>query len=377
MSNTLNLLDMTITAFILIGAIKIAIAIIILANRYITKIAGKTRTRIDDYAVMIVKGPLTVFIVLFGIIIALRYWDAKYPGTLPSWIILNMDVITSIVSVLIAISVISFILNNYMGRRIQTIIRENPDRETTFRSIHRLIIYSIYLIGAAIVLTIVFPGLVGIIWSLAIGAGFLAIVVGLGAQKMIGNLLAGINVTITRPIRLGDAVMIREEFGFVEDITLRHTVIRTWDNRRMIIPNSVLDDEVIINYSLKDPTMLVPIFVQISYESDIDKAMKIMVDVAKKHPDCLPIGDLPNVVLMKFMDSGISLRLLSRAKDQPTAFTMARDLLYQIKKEFDANGIEIPYPRRYLVMDRKIEERISKIENMLDQFVGKNQSTNS
>ncbi|MCP8321559.1 MAG: mechanosensitive ion channel, partial [archaeon] len=327
MSNTLNLLDMTITAFILIGAIKIAIAIIILANRYITKIAGKTRTRIDDYAVMIVKGPLTVFIVLFGIIIALRYWDAKYPGTLPSWIILNMDVITSIVSVLIAISVISFILNNYMGRRIQTIIRENPDRETTFRSIHRLIIYSIYLIGAAIVLTIVFPGLVGIIWSLAIGAGFLAIVVGLGAQKMIGNLLAGINVTITRPIRLGDAVMIREEFGFVEDITLRHTVIRTWDNRRMIIPNSVLDDEVIINYSLKDPTMLVPIFVQISYESDIDKAMKIMVDVAKKHPDCLPIGDLPNVVLMKFEESGISLRLLSRAKDQPTAFMMARDLL--------------------------------------------------
>ncbi|MGQ9468337.1 MAG: mechanosensitive ion channel family protein [Nitrososphaerales archaeon] len=375
--NAFDLWDMVITASILIGAIIIAIALIIFINKYITRIVGKTRTRIDDYALMIVKGPLTISIVLFGIMVALRYWDAKYPGTLPSWIILNMDIITSIVSVLIAISVISFTINSYVGRHIKIIIRENPDRETTFRLIHRLTIYFVYIIGASIVLTIVFPGLIGIIWSLAIGVGFFAIVIGLGAQKMIGNLLAGINVTITRPIRLGDAVMIRGEFGFVEDITLRHTVIRVWDNRRMIIPNSVLDDEVIINYSLKDPTMLVPVFVQISYESDIDKAMKIMVDVAKKHPDCLPIGDLPNVVVMEFAESGISLRLLSRAKDQPTAFMMARDLLYQIKKEFDANGIEIPYPRRYLVMDRKLEEQISKIENMLDRFVEKNQSTNS
>jgi small-conductance mechanosensitive channel len=363
--SALDLLDMIVTALILICSIIIAVVLIRLINRYIEKIAGKTKTRIDDYAVMIVKGPITIFILLFGIMIAIRYWDARYPGTLPSWITLNMDTITSVIIVSIAIAVISFIINNYMGRHIKVIIRENPDRETTFRLIHRLIIYFVYIIGATIVLTIIFPGLIGIIWSLAIGAGFIAIVIGLGAQKTIGNLLAGMNLTITHPIRVGDAVMIRGEFGFVEDITLRHTVIRIWDNRRMIIPNSVLDDEVIINYSLKDPTMLVPVFVQISYESDIDKAMKIMVDIAKKHPDCLPIGNIPNVVIMEFAESGILLRLLSRAKDQPTAFMMARDLLYQIKKEFDANGIEIPYPRRYLVVDKKIEEKISKIEDML------------
>ncbi|MEM3383467.1 MAG: mechanosensitive ion channel [Nitrososphaerales archaeon] len=368
--NFIDVLDMIITALIIISSLIIAIALIRLINRYITKIAGKTKTKIDDYAMMIVKGPLTIFIILFGIMTAIRYWDVKYPGTLPIWIMFNMDVITSVIAVLIATSVISFIINNYMGRHIKIIIRENPDRETTFRLIHRLIIYFVYIIGGTIVLTIIFPGLIGIIWSLAIGAGFLAIVIGLGAQKTIGNLLAGMNLTITHPIRVGDAVMIRGEFGFVEDITLRHTVIRIWDNRRMIIPNSVLDDEVIINYSLKDPTMLVPIFVQISYESDLDKAMKIMVDIAKKHPDCLPIENIPNVVVMEFAESGILLRLLSRAKDQPTAFRMARDLLYQIKKEFDANGIEIPYPRRYIIIDKK-RDKISRIEGMLDQSLEK------
>ncbi|MGQ9719258.1 MAG: mechanosensitive ion channel family protein [Nitrososphaerales archaeon] len=367
MANQFDLLDMVVTAVILLGAVIVAIGSIVLVNRHIKRIAGKTQTRIDDYAVKIVKGPITVSIVLFAIIVALRYWDARYPGTIPGWVLPNTDAITSIMGVLIAISVISLILNNYMGRRIESIVRENPDRETTFRSIHRLIIYAVYLVGAGIVLSIIFPGLVGFVWSLAIGAGFLAIVIGLGAQKLIGNLLAGINITITRPIRLGDAIVIKGEFGFVEEITLRHTVVRVWDNRRMIIPNSVLDDEVIVNYSLKDPTMLVPVFVQISYESDIDKAMKIMVDVAKKHPDCLPIGNLPNVVLMEFADSGISLRLLSRAKDQPTAFMMARDLLLQIKKEFDANGIEIPYPRRYLVTDKKIEDKISKMADVLSK----------
>jgi small-conductance mechanosensitive channel len=60
---------------------------------------------------------------------------------------------------------------------------------------------------------------------------------------------------------------------------------------------------------------------------------------------------LPNVVVMDYAESGASLRLLSRAKDQPTAFSMERDLLYQIRKEFKSNGIEIGYPRRHVILD--------------------------
>jgi small conductance mechanosensitive channel len=64
----------------------------------------------------------------------------------------------------------------------------------------------------------------------------------------------------------------------------------------------------------------------------------------------MPIGDLPNVVVMDYTESGISLRLLSRAKDQPTVFQMQRDLLYEIKKDFDKNGTELAYPRRQLII---------------------------
>ena len=130
----------------------------------------------------------------------------------------------------------------------------------------------------------------------------------------------------------------------------------------------MLQSEMITNYTAEDPTMLVPVFVDVSYESDIKKAMEIMVDVAKKHPDYLPIGDLPNAVVMELGESGVKLRLLSRAKDQPTAFKMARDLLFQIKTEFDKNGIEIPYPRRYLIMDKNIEEQLTKLVDGLQRL---------
>jgi small-conductance mechanosensitive channel len=211
----------------------------------------------------------------------------------------------------------------------------------------------------------VFPEARGITASLFVAAGFVSIVLGIAAQSSLSNLISGIIVAVSQPFRLGDTVVFRGEFGFIEDIKLMHTVIRTWDNRRLVVPNSMFQSEVVTNYTSVDPTMLVPVEVQVSYESDIEKAMKIMVDVAKRHPDCMPTDDLPSAMVMGFADSGINLRLLSRAKDQSTAFMMARDLLLQIKKEFDANGIEIAYPRRYLVVGKEFEKIMSKISETL------------
>jgi small-conductance mechanosensitive channel len=70
---------------------------------------------------------------------------------------------------------------------------------------------------------------------------------------------------------------------------------------------------------------------------------------------------------MKFAASGINLRLLTRAKDQDTAFEMSKEILRTIKKEFDANGIEIPYPRMHLVTDKKLEEQIKRIADNLEK----------
>ncbi|RLI29472.1 MAG: hypothetical protein DRO46_02470 [Candidatus Hecatellales archaeon] len=256
---------------------------------------------------------------------------------------------------------IVYLVNSVLARYFGRLAERNARLLTTFAFLRRLVISVIALIGVMSATFTAFPEAQGAIASIFVAAGFASIVIGLAAQSSLSNIIAGVVASISQPFRIGDAIRFREDFCFVEDMKLMHTVLRTWDNRRLVVPNSTLQNEVIINYSVEDPTMLVPIYVQVSYESDLEKAMRLMVEAARRHPDCLPTNGIPSAVVMEFQDSGILLRLLSRAKDQPTAWRMARDLHLEIKKEFDRHGVEIPYPRRYLVAGKELQQQLAEL----------------
>jgi small conductance mechanosensitive channel len=255
----------------------------------------------------------------------------------------------------------AYIANVAMKRYTIALGEKGTKLQTTITFARRLTLAAIALVGVSASTFSSFPTAGGAIASLFIAAGFSSIVIGLAAQSSLSNLVAGMVVSVSQPFEIGDAVVFRNEFCFVEDIRLMLTVLRTWDNRRLMIPNQLFLTEVVTNYTARDPTMLAPVLVQISYESDVDKAMSIMAKVAREHPDCMPIGNLPNVVVMEYNESGISLRLLSRAEDQSTAFQMERDLLYSIRKEFLANGIAIAYPRREVVVKNGTSDDLKTI----------------
>jgi small conductance mechanosensitive channel len=248
--------------------------------------------------------------------------------------------------------VITYFMNHILKRSFEKMALSQPKIVTTMTIMRRLIVLSVALIGVMAATFTAFPESLGIITSIFVAAGFASIVVGLAAQSSLSNVISGITNSFSQPFSIGDAIMFRDEFCYIEDVRLIHTIMRTWDNRRLVVPNSMLQNEVIINYSMRDPSVLVPILVQVSYESDLSKAMRIMTEVAKNHPECMPLGDLPSAVVMEFQDSGVLLRLLSRAKDQSTAFSMTRDILFRIKREFDIHGIEIPYPKRHLIFGK-------------------------
>ncbi|WP_455363674.1 mechanosensitive ion channel family protein [[Eubacterium] cellulosolvens] len=254
--------------------------------------------------------------------------------------------------------ILVFLLNKFLSIQVEKVVAANPGLTTTYRYVRRLAVSVVLLTGVTLSSFAAFPTLQGLASSIVITLGFASIVIGLAAQQSISNLIAGFLVSISRPFQIGDAVVFHDEFCFVEDITLMHSILRTWDNRRLVVPNSTVLSEVITNYSKKDPTMLAPVFVTITYESDLDKAMEIMVDEARKHKDCLPIGDLPNIVVMEYGERGISLRLLSRAKDQPTAFMMIRDLLYSVKRRFDKEGISLAPSRTYVALDKSTRQQV-------------------
>lgn len=254
-----------------------------------------------------------------------------------------------------------YVVNIVTKRYGDALTGREPQLRTVVSFVRRLILAVVVLLGVAIATFTSFPSAGATVASLFVAAGFASIVIGMAAQSSLANIFAGMIVSTAQPFRIGDALSIMNEWAWVEDIRLSYTVLKTWDNRRLVIPNQLFLSQSLINYDMMDSSKLCVVYVTISFESDVDKAIEILKDAARRHPDFFPAGNLPVVHLMDIGDAngvaqdanaspGLSLRLLSRAKDQPTNFQMSKDLLYTARKEFVANGIKIASPRREVIM---------------------------
>jgi small-conductance mechanosensitive channel len=265
--------------------------------------------------------------------------------------------------ILAVTAVLARIANVFLTHSFSRMSKNIKIDETQFVVLRRLSVLVLYTIGIAIAGSMV-PGFSTLGVSLLASAGIIAVVLGFAAQQTFSNVIAGVFIAIFQPFRVGDRITIKDEYGTVEDITLRHTVINTWQNKRLIVPNSKISDEYIINYSIKDPKILGTLDVGISYDSDIDKARKIMVEEALSHPgvlkrvdkqdnEFLSKPDIVKVRLIELSESSQIMRLYYWSPDQSTSMKTNFDLTEAIKKRFDREGIEIPYPHRTIVYKKE------------------------
>ncbi|MCX6802664.1 MAG: mechanosensitive ion channel family protein [Candidatus Diapherotrites archaeon] len=210
---------------------------------------------------------------------------------------------------------------------------------------------TIYIIAFIIIVEST-PELKAYSTSVLAGVGFLAIVVGFAAQETISNVVAGILIAIYQPFRVGDRIEFQGKLGKVEDISLRHTVIRNWENKMLVVPNALISKETITNYTLGgDEKLQMSIEVPLGNDANIDKARKIMLEELKKHRNFFQPKDkgAPEALLTEFRESGFVLSLFFWAKDFPTGFAMSCDLRESIKKRLDREGISMLLPQRMIV----------------------------
>jgi small-conductance mechanosensitive channel len=202
------------------------------------------------------------------------------------------------------------------------------------------------------------PNLRALASSLLAGAGILAVSVGFASQHALSNIISGAFIIIFKPFRVNDRVTLKGLTGIIEDISLRHTVIRDFENRRIIIPNAVISDEVIINSDFGDDKICKWIDIGISYDSDIEKAKMLMKAAILHHPLFIDHRsaqqveeneELAPVRVLSLGDSSVNLRGWAWAQNAADAFRMSCDLYEIIKLSFDNEGIEIPFPHRMLV----------------------------
>ncbi len=208
-------------------------------------------------------------------------------------------------------------------------------------AITRAVYYTIWFLGIAIVLQDVFDIKLG---SLLVAGGIAGIVLGFASQTVVSNFLSGIFLYFDRPLKVGDAIEIPEQgiSGVVTDIHIMSTRIRTWDGVYVRIPNEQLFKTVIKNL-LQNVARRVEFKIGISYSSDIEKAKRIILEVAEKHPYALAEPE-PEVFVEEYGSSSINLSFRVWAPSSKW-FDVRKSLLEEIKKRFDEEGIEIPFPQ--------------------------------
>ena len=265
------------------------------------------------------------------------------------------DTIIIILLILITAMVISRILTRLMKKR-------NFRNLPIWLKVKKYMIITITIYG---ILTLFIPAKT-ILDPLLASGGIVAVVVGLAAQETVGNLISGFMIVTFRPFHICDLIRVNngEYVGTVVEITIRHTIIETFENTRVIIPNSQMNTSVLENISDIGTAKADFLYVSVSYDTDLEQAIRVLQETVAAHPDYVDPrseeekqqgADQVVVRVTDFKDSGIELRATIYSNDNGTCFTMLSDLRIAVKKRFDQEGIEMPYPKQDLYIKEMIK----------------------
>jgi len=201
--------------------------------------------------------------------------------------------------------------------------------------IAKLVRYCVYVF-AVFAYAHVVPGLSSVGAASLTSISVITIVVGLAAQNTLGNLVAGLSLLLYRPFKLGDRIEVLApsgvETGIVENLTLGYTLLRTDDNRRVVVPNSLMASQTSINLTGDDPRVICSVPISINYGADIDKARSILLALASEHPNAgavcgCPLTQLASSGMVLTLDvwcanalAGIALSVPARGWVKPLAF---------------------------------------------------------
>ncbi|MBS2213890.1 mechanosensitive ion channel [Carboxylicivirga mesophila] len=190
---------------------------------------------------------------------------------------------------------------------------------TQINLLEKVIVFLILLIGLGLILMSIDS-----IREIGIGifasAGVVGIIIGLSAQKIVGALLAGIQIAITQPFRVDDAVLVENEWGWIEEINLTYIVVRIWDKRRLVLPSTYFLEKPFQNWTRTTADIIGSVFIYTDYTISFDALRKELTrllestDLWDKKVNVLQVTDAK--------ESNLEIRILVSAKNSPTAWDL-------------------------------------------------------
>lgn len=341
--SSISLIDLVLGTGILISAYIILKIILLAFNKVLRKMAEKTKSTLDDLLINAAQKPLNILILLISVYLALDYIAPEFQvyGKSLNELFLMIGILWA---AFVATQLLVAFINWYsleMGKRAETKFGKQ-----VFPFIKKTVLLAVYAVAALIVLD-----MIGVqIAPLLAGLGIAGLAIALALQESLSNFFAGIYILADKPVRLGDFIELEDgKSGYVEEIGWRSTRIRMLPNNTLIIPNTKLAQSTIINYYLPEKKSGVILKVGVDYNTDIEKAERILVESARKVLKEVKGGvkDFePFVRLNNFGDYALELSLIVQVEEISDQYLVGHELRKEILKNFKKNKITIPFPTR-------------------------------
>jgi len=248
---------------------------------------------------------------------------------------------------ILATILIAQVLNYLVNRRLVSrnkLAMKDPTRLRFFSHVGTAFVYVIGLATAISQIDLLKP----LSTSLLAGAGLLTVAVSFASQNALSNIISGFFIVLFKPFGVNDRLRIKDSIiGVVEDITLRHTIIRDGENKRVIIPNSIINNEVVVNYNFIDEYILKSIDILLHHESNIDNAKKLIRSIIMDHPRFINISDTSKptdvqtavpINISNINEKGIVMQVIITGKSIVDSNKIAFFLFEKLIRELPAVG---------------------------------------
>lgn len=336
------MINIGIAVAIFVASFAIA-QIIIWLTGGLKQLTKKTKTNLDDEIIHALARPIRVIFFFAGL-----FGGSYY--LFPDFAIKSVGFLRmfALVMILVGAYVLARVVRAFFTWYAQDVARKANQKvdDTLFKFLRKFVGAVLYAIAIMILLD-----QVGVeIGPLLAGLGIAGLAVALALQDTLSNVFSAVYIAADRPLKIGDWIELDSgEKGYVEDIGWRSSRIRTWDNNLVVIPNSKLANTIFTNYESPEKEMSVLVPVGVAYNSDLEKVENVSLDVAKHILQTVE-GGIPDfepvVRFHTYGDSSINFNVILRVKDRVSQFLVKHEFVKALKKRFDKEGIEIPFPQR-------------------------------
>jgi small-conductance mechanosensitive channel len=303
------------------GAILFGLVLHAVLFFILRKIAGRTTTALDNLLLSRVRNSFLLLLPLLSISLSVSIFRHAIKSEALPDIHLFLHILYIIAFAWMFLGLILY-LQDYVLRRYQLDAEDNLQARRIYTqvTIIRKLAHVIVVLLALVLVLMQFETLRYIGTGILASAGLAGIIIGFAAQKTIGNLLAGMQIALTQPIRFDDVVVVEGEWGRIEEVTLTYVVVRIWDLRRLILPISYFIEKPFQNWTRQSSDILGSVYVYVDYSVPVDELRNRLQQIVKGSPNW--DGKVCRLQVTDATDRVVQVRALMSASDSGAAWEL-------------------------------------------------------